>query len=164
MEQSSLAERADRLKERIYVTFTALAVVIAIASHGEASSGEALTTMLITVVGTLLAVFVADVLSGMIVHERLLTRAEFRRVLGVTVGSIGAVFVPVVFLVVGVVGLWSDEGAIRAALVALVVGLVVSALLAVRKANLRWWQRLVALVGLGAVGLLVLLLETFAHG
>jgi hypothetical protein len=47
-------ERATQLKERIYVTFTALAVVLALSSHAsEVSAGEVATTLLITVIVTL---------------------------------------------------------------------------------------------------------------
>lgn len=162
--ESKVTEHAERLKERIYVTFTALAVVIALDAHGEANAGQALTTLLITVLGTLLAVFIADVLARMTVHERVLSRDELRRVLGVTLGSIGAVALPVIFLGVGALGLWADDAALRASVIALVVGLIVTGLLAVRRARLRWWQRIVALAALGVVAVVVLFLELLAHG
>jgi hypothetical protein len=151
--ETSPAELAERLKERIYVSFTALAVVIAIDSHGESTAREALVTLLITVAGTLLAVFIADVVARMTTNERVLTGSEMRHVAGVSLGAIGVVALPIIFLLLGLAGLWSDAGSIRAAIYALVAGLVVSGLLAVRRARLKWWQRLVALAALGLVGL-----------
>jgi NitT/TauT family transport system substrate-binding protein len=54
--------RADRLKERIYLTFTALAVVLALSSR-QAEPLEALFTLLVTVLGSLLAILLADLVS-----------------------------------------------------------------------------------------------------
>lgn len=57
-------QRSEALKERVYVTFTALAVTIAYERDTDhASVIDAALTLLLTVVGTLLAVFVADVLA-----------------------------------------------------------------------------------------------------
>ena len=50
------AQRSEALKERIYVTFTALAVTIATVREAEhATIGGAALTLLLTVVGTILA-------------------------------------------------------------------------------------------------------------
>ncbi len=63
-DDNNRGERAEHLMERIYLTFTALAVVIALRGHEGATTGEALVTLLVTSVGTLLAVLVADVISA----------------------------------------------------------------------------------------------------
>ena len=55
-------QRADRLRERSYVTFTALAVVLVLRSEAEHMTARvAAGTLAVTVVATLLAVLVADV-------------------------------------------------------------------------------------------------------
>jgi hypothetical membrane protein len=158
------AERSQLLKERIYVAFTALAVLIAIDSHGETSSLAALTTLLITVLGTVLAVLVADVLAQMTVHERVLTGAELRHVARVCLGAVGVVGLPIVFLVVGAFGALPAEWAIQLSIAALVLSLVVVGILAVRRTDLVWWQRLLSLTALGLVAVVVLGLEYLAHG
>lgn len=163
-EASDREVRADLLKERIYVTFTALALLIALDSHGHITALNALTTLLITVAATLLAVFVADVLAHMTVAERPLTRAEVQRALKVTLGSIGAIFLPVVVLLLAHVGVLEVETSLRIAIGALLVALVLFGFLAVRKARMAWWRRLIALAALGLVGLAVIALELLAHG
>ena len=94
-------ERAERLKERVYITFTALAVVLALQSHAE-SAARATVTLLIAVVGTLLAVFVADIVSHLAVHAALPTSRELRHMLRELrlVGRPGAA---VIFLILAIV-------------------------------------------------------------
>ena len=157
-------ERAGRLKERIYVTFTALAVVLAISSHGDVTAWQALVTLMIAVIGTLLAVLIADVLARMTVHERLLTRPELRDALAVVLGSLGAIALPVIFIVLSGLGVFSTDAALRASAIALVLALGVAGYLAVRPAQLPWWQRALALAAEAGLGLVVIGLELLLHG
>lgn len=156
-------ERAERLKERIYLTFAALAVVLALSTH-HAEAAEALRTLAVTVLGTLLAVFTADLVSHIVIHERIMTSQELRHALGTSFGAIGAVALPVVFLVIAAMGGWSTEAALRASAVALVLSLVVFGYLAVRRIALSWWQRLIALGAEAVLGLAVVGLQVLAHG
>src|SRR6478609_2746128 len=65
-------QAGDRLRERIYVTFTALAILMAMNSHGEAlDSPTVLWTLVISVIGVLLAGLASDLVSHMIVHNTL---------------------------------------------------------------------------------------------
>ena len=158
----SAEARAEALKERVYITFTALAVVLAMREHVDSARTAALT-LLIVVVGTLLAVFVADVVSHLAVHAALPTQPEFRHMLRVSLGAIGAVVLPFVFLGLAARG-WRLESALRASSIALVAALVVIGYAAVRRIRLPLWQRLLVLVAEFALGLLVLVLELLAHG
>ena len=84
---STPEQRAEVLKERIYVTFTSLAVVMALSSHAdELTPGSAAVTLLIAVVGTLLAVFVADLVAHIAVHTALPDRAELAHMISVSTG------------------------------------------------------------------------------
>ena len=157
-------EIAERLKERIYVTFTALAVVLALLSHGEPSWQEALSTLAIAVVGTLLAVFIADVLARTTVNERLLSREEFGHVVSVVLGALGAIVLPVLLLVLAALDVWSVDNALLASAFSLVLALVVFGFIAVRKTRLPWWQRALVLLAEALLGLLVIALELLAHG
>ncbi len=66
---STPVQRAEVLKERIYITFTSLAVVLALSSHvDEVTARGAAVTLMIAVVGTLLAVFVADLVAYIAIH------------------------------------------------------------------------------------------------
>lgn len=156
--------RADQLKERIYLTFAALAVVLALGGHSEEDAGAALRTLAVTVFGTLLAVFVADVLSHLVVQERFMTAAEFRHALLSSFGALSAVTLPFVFLAIAAFGVWSTGAALRASAVALIVALVVIGLVAARSLQLQRWKRLILLGAEAALGLAVIGLQLLAHG
>ncbi|SER94181.1 hypothetical protein [Actinokineospora terrae] len=156
-------ERAARLKERVYLTFTALAVVLALRSHG-GEAGEAAAVLLITVTGTLLAVLVADIVSHLAVHAVLPDRAEFGRMVRVTAGALGAVTLPFVFLGLAAAGVWRVEAALKGSTIALVSALAAIGYLAVRRVRLPAWQRLIVLGAELALGAAVVGLELPAHG
>jgi hypothetical protein len=157
--------RADQLKERIYVTFTSLAVVLALASHAdEVSPRSAAATLLITVSGTLLAVFVADVVAYIAVHATLPTLDEFRHMLRVSIGSISVIGLPMIFLAVAGAGAWETARALRASTIALAASLIAIGYLAVRRVRLPLRQRLVVLFAEFGLGVVVVLIELLAHG
>ncbi|MEV6301112.1 hypothetical protein AB0M02_17015 [Actinoplanes sp. NPDC051861] len=155
--------RAERLKERVYITFTALAVVLALRSH-HASAEEAGLTLLIAVAGTLLAVFVADVVSHIAVHAALPMRTELRHMLAVVFGALGSLVFPFVFIVLALGDMWPIEKSLRAASIALVAALVAIGYAAVRRVRLPLWQKLIVLFAEFALGVAVVGLELLAHG
>lgn len=158
-------QRVDALKERVYVTFTGLAVLLALRGHSEGLRvGEAAATLAITVVGTLLAVFVADLVSHLAVHAAFPTRAELAHMAAVSFGAFSVVVLPMVFLGLAALGRWRLEAALRASTIALVASLVVIGYLAVRRVPMAWWKRLIALGAEFALGLAVIGLELLAHG
>lgn len=157
-------ERADRLKERVYVTFAALAVVLTLRSHGDVTAGVAATTLLITVGGTLLAVLLADMVSHIAVHAALPSAAEARHMVAVCTGALGVLVLPMVFVGVAAAGSWTVDGALRASTIALVASLGVVGWLAVRRVSLPGWQKLLVLAAEVALGVAVVALELLAHG
>ncbi len=164
-ERDSPENRAAKLKERIYISFTALAVVLALRSHSEhLELATAASTLAITVAGTLLAVFVADLLSHLAVHAVLPTRAELRHMVGVSVGALGAVVLPFAFLGASWAGWMEVPTALQAGAIALVVALVIIARVAVRRTRLPKWQRFLLLLGVAGLGFAVVALELLAHG
>lgn len=156
------AERAAILKERIYITFTALAVVLALRAHA-VSAGEAALSLTVAVLGTVLAVFVADIVSHIAVHETLPVGAELRHMARVSVGALGALVLPAIFIGLAVADVWKIEAALRAASIALVAALAAIGWLAVRRARLPAWQRAVVLLAEVVLGLVVIALELIAH-
>lgn len=157
-------ERADRLKERVYVTFAALAVVLTLRSHGDVTAGVAATTLLITVGGTVLAVLLADMVSHVAVHAALPSPAEARHMVAVCTGALGVLALPMVFVGVAATGSWTVDGALRASTIALVASLGVVGWLAVRRVALPRWQKLLVLAAEVALGVAVVSLELLAHG
>lgn len=164
IDDAERSARAAHLKERIYLTFAALAVVITLSTHGHVTAGEAATTLIVTVMGTLLAVFTADLISHLVVHERLFTAPELRHALGSSFGALGTVALPFVFLGLSGLGVWDAHTALQAGAIALLVSLIVIGWVAVRRMPLTWVQRLIALGAEAALGLAVIGLQVLAHG
>ncbi|MCS0499893.1 hypothetical protein [Protaetiibacter mangrovi] len=156
-------ERAAHLKERIYVTFAALAIIMGMLDH-HLEPGQAMRTLGVTILGLLVAVFVADVISLVVVHERPLTRREWRVALRTSFGAVGSLALPFVFLGLAALGVWSTDAALRASEIALIAALAGIGWIAIRKLQLRWWQRLFAITAEAAVGAAVVGLQVLAHG
>ncbi|QIG41202.1 hypothetical protein G5T42_09085 [Microbacterium sp. 4R-513] len=162
-EYAARRARADHLKERIYLSFAALAVLLAINAHGHTEALDAFLTLLVTVLGTLLAVFVADVISFTVVHERAMNRPERQHAVFASFGTLGAITLPFVFLLLAVFGIMQTETAVRAGIIALVATLGIIGWVAVRNVPLKWWQRLIALGAEAALALGVVGLQLLAH-
>ncbi|MGW9113184.1 hypothetical protein [Microbacterium sp. NPDC055683] len=156
--------RAAHLKERIYITFAALAVVLALRAHGHVEPWDALATLAVTVTGALFAVFTADVLAHLVVHARMLDRHELRQVCASTFGAFGVIVVPVIVLVLSGIGVVEVDTALVVSIAVLLLSLVFIGFLAVRRIRMAWWQRLVVLAAEAALGLVVIGLQVLAHG
>lgn len=154
--------RADRLKERVYVTFTALAVVLALRTHPD--EGAPARTLAITVLGTLLAAFVADVVAHVAVHAALPDRRELRLMVGVSTSALAGVAAPLVFVGLGSAGVWEPSTGLTAALVALVAALAAIGWFAVRRVRLPRWHKLLVLLAEVVLGVVVVGVELLAHG
>lgn len=163
MDEHEAQERAGKLKERIYVTFSALAVVLALRAHDGVEASEALVTLLVTVAGTLLAVFVAELVAHLVAHRRMWTDAELRHAVSVSTSALGAIATPVVFLVLANFEVWRTDRALRASMIALIAALVAFSFAAIRHVPLSFWERLFALGALAVLGLAVIGLELLAH-
>jgi hypothetical protein len=151
-------EAGDRLRERIYVTFTALAILMALNAHGEhLDSPTVLWTLVISVVGVLLAGLASDLVSHMIVHNTLPTAREFRHLLAVASRALTVIVVPVLVLAAAMLG-WMQA---RTAVV--IASLAVIARIAVSRTGIAGWKQLIVLVGIVALGVLVVFLEQLAH-
>jgi len=65
--------------------------------HAEAL--EAILALAVTILGLLLAVFTADLVAHIVVHERMLTRRELRVAAFTSFGAVGSLAAPGLFLV-----------------------------------------------------------------
>lgn len=156
--------RSEALKERVYVTFTALAVTIAYERDTDRGSVvDAALTLLLTVVGTLMAVFLADVLAHLVRAGALPTRAEFAHLVYVSFGSLTVVVVPMALLGLSAIGLLEVATALRAIVVTLSATLVVVGLFAVRRLRAEPGQKLLVLAGITVLGLAALAVELSVH-
>jgi hypothetical protein len=159
-----LEQRGEQLKERVYITFTALAVVLALrADVGHETVGGAAGTLTVAVIGTLLAVFLADVVAHITVHQVLPTRPELRHMVVVVLGAAETLVLPLLVIGLAALGLFSLEVALTTSTVLLVATLVAVGFLAIRRLKLPVLQRLLVLLAEFVLGLVVVGLELLAH-
>ncbi|MDN4616275.1 hypothetical protein P5G50_17645 [Leifsonia sp. F6_8S_P_1B] len=157
-------QAGDRLRERIYATFTALAVLMAINGHGgHLDPLDTLFTLVISVVGVLLAGLASDFVSHMIVHNTLPSAGEFGHMAAVASRALGVIGVPVVVLGLAAADVMETRTAMIVAIVALIVSLAVVGRIAVNRTGLPWWKQLIVLGAITLLGVLVVFLEQLAH-
>jgi len=156
--------RAAVLKERVYVAFTTLAVVVTLRAHGaEPAAGAALGTLAVTVAATTCAVYAADLLSHMVVHGHLPSGGEHRGVLASSLGA-GAVALPsVACLGLAALGWYDAATGLLAAVVVTSVTLAAIGVAAALRLDLSRGRRLAVLGAELLVSLLVLALGLLAH-
>jgi hypothetical protein len=156
--------RALALKERVYVTFTALAVSIPLGQHVESATVAAsAATLALTVVGTLLATFLADLIAHVAVHSVLPSRSEVRRMTAVSASAFLVLVVPMLLLALAATHLTTLNWALQATSFVLVATLVVVTFIPLRRLNLPAWQKLVAYSAVTVLGLAVVALKLVVH-
>ena len=156
--------RSEVLKERVYVTFTALAMTVGFERDAEhTTAGGAGLMLLLTVVGTLLAVFVADVTAHMVRHSSLPSRSELGHLMYVSFGSLSVIVVPFALLGLSALGVIGVSAALRAIAVVLVTTLIGVILFAVRRLKVTPWLKILVLAIMAALGLAVLGIELAVH-
>ena len=158
-------ERAEALKERVYATFTGLAIVLVQHANVEhVSAPRAAVTLLVGIVAITAAGFVADVIAHLAVHAAFPDREELGRMLRIAGSAIASAGVPLILLALAAFGVFGLEGALRAASIVYLVTLGLIGYVAVRRTRVAWWKQLIALGALVALGLAVVLLQQLAHG
>lgn len=158
-----LALRAETLKEGIYLIFAALSVTLVLLTHAETTAPEALLTLAVTIFGTVLAVFSADLMAHLITHGRFLSQGELSHALRASFGAAPAVLMPFLLLILAALTGWEVQEALWASAASLVLALVVLAWAAARRVGLDWWRRTLLLGGEAALALLVIAVQLLAH-
>ncbi|WP_413317052.1 hypothetical protein AA0Z99_10330 [Agrococcus sp. 1P02AA] len=155
---------AAALRERVYVSFTALAVTIATASHAhELTAGAAALTIGIAIGGIVLAAFVAELLAHLAVHQEPPARADLGRMVTATLGAATVVLVPLAALGLAGLDVWSVETALRVVAWLLIAWLAVVGWLGVRRMRVRLLVRVLLLAVLVLLGCAVIAVELLAH-
>lgn len=158
------AQRSEALKERIYVTFTALAVTIASAREAEhVTVGGAALTLVLTVVGTLLAVSTAEYIAQMVRDGEVPDRRDVGHILYVALSSLGVLPAPLVILGLSALGALDLPAALRIISFALVATLVIVTRVAVRRLRVGPGAKLLVLAGVTVLGVAVLAVELAVH-
>lgn len=157
-------QAGDRLRERIYVTFTTLAILMATNAHGDAlDSPGILWTLVVSVVGVLLAGLASDLVSHMIAHSTLPSVREFRHMVAVSSRALGVLVIPLISIGLAVFDVIEDRTGLVIAIVALIASLAVIARIAVSRTGLSGWRQFAVLLAIVALGALVVFLESLAH-
>lgn len=158
-------ELTEALRERVYASFTGLAIVLVQLENVEhVSAIRATVTLLIGIVAITAAGFVAGMVAHVAMHSAFPDRAEFGRMLRVSGTAIASAGAPLVVLALAAFGVLELELALRIASILYLVTLVLIGLVAVRRTHAPWWKQLVALGALLALGLAVVVLQQLAHG
>jgi hypothetical protein len=153
------------LKERVYVSFIGLAVLLGLNAH--ASDTEpltAVTSLLIAAVGAGSAGLVSEIIAHLGVHGHLPKAAEFGGLVRVSSGALATVVLPVVVLLLAVAGWIPVETALAVAIAVMALTLGAVGYLAVFRSSLRWWAKLAVFFALLVFGLVVILVQLLAHG
>ncbi|WP_139026037.1 hypothetical protein [Gordonia neofelifaecis] len=161
--QPTREERAAHLKESIYLIFATLSVTLAIRMHGGVTDLAAFVTLAITLGGTVLAVFTADILAHPVVHGSLMTRHEFFRAVRTSFGALSSVTLPFIFLAIAWITDWDVDAALLASTIALTVALVLICWSAVRRVGITWQQQLGLLAIEAALAGAVIVLQVLSH-
>jgi peptidoglycan/LPS O-acetylase OafA/YrhL len=154
---------AVRLRERLYVTFVSLAVVLTMSAHAsDVDPGGAATSLVVTALGTVLAAFAAELLSHLITHESLPGRSEALRTVRACLGALGAIVVPLLVLGAGALADWDVATLLHVCAAVLVATLGGAGWVGVRRTSMPTGQKIVALVGLVLLGAAVVGLKLLA--
>ncbi|MFF2388839.1 hypothetical protein [Agromyces sp. NPDC058104] len=158
-------ERVEALKERVYATFTGLAIVLVqLANVEHVQPARAAVTLLVGIVAITAAGFVADVIAHLAVHAAFPDRAEAGRMLRTSGSALASAAVPFLLLGLAALGRMELETALRASSIVYVATLGLIGFVAVRRTRVAWWKQLVAIGFLLALALGVVALQQLAHG
>jgi hypothetical protein len=161
----SPAQLVPYLKERVYVTFIGLAVLLALNTHAaDVDPLTAVGSLLVAAVGAGLAGLVSEVIAHLAVHTHLPDAAELRYLVRVSAGALATVALPVVVLLLAVAGLVPIEVALGIAIWIMALTLGAVGYIAVFRSRLTWWTKLAVFAALLLLGLIVIGVQLLAHG
>jgi hypothetical protein len=152
--EPTASQRAASLKERVYISFTSLAVVLALRSHADETTPAAAAATLTIVV---------DLLSHLTVHAKLPSRPQLHHMIAVSTESLTVLVTPLLLLTAAGLGLWSTAVALQWAIVVLVVTLFIIGYLAIRRLDLPFRHKALIVFAEVVLSLLVIALELLAH-
>lgn len=160
-------EENDRaaIKERVYATFTGLAIVLVQNANADHTSAvRATVTLLVGIVAIALAGFAADLIAHLASHGAFPRGAELTGLFRLTATAIGSAAVPLLVLLAAVLGWLELQTALTIASIVYLAILALIAYVAVRRTGLSGGKQLVAMGILVGLGALVVVVQQLAHG
>jgi hypothetical protein len=156
---------AERLRERVYVTFAVLAVIVTLLAHAHGlTAGTAAGSLAITAVGTVAAAWLAELIAHLAAHGGFPDRDHLGTMTRTSGSALLTLATPLLALAVAGLGWWEVATALRVGVGALVVSLVLIAWLGIRRTQLPWPARILALGVLATLAAGVVALKLLAHG
>lgn len=158
-----VAQQAQAVKERIYASFTGLAILATLLIGEHPSPSAAFYTLLAGIGGISIAGFVADVIAHQVTHEGSPESHQFRTMLRIAGGAFASASIPLLALAIAWIGLISPRYGIQIGMGLYFFTLTAVVLLAARRTRLGWRQQLVALISLTTLAAIVLVILVLAH-
>ena len=158
-----VVQQAQAVKERIYASFTGLAILATLLIGEHPSPSAAFLTLLAGIGGISIAGFVADVIAHQVTHEGSPGRDQFRVMARIAGGAFASASIPLLALAVAWIGLISTRTGIQIGMGLYVLTLVAVVVLASRRTRLGWRHQLVALISLTTLAAIVLVILVVAH-
>lgn len=159
-----VAQQAQAVKERIYASFTGLAILATLLIGAETHSASgAFLTLLAGIGGISVAGFVADVIAHQVTHEGSPEGDQFKTMLRIAGGAFASASIPLLALAIAWIGLIPPRTGIQIGMGLYVLTLVAVVVLASRRTRLGWRHQLVALVSLTTLTVIVLVILVVAH-
>lgn len=159
-----VAQQAQAVKERIYASFTGLAILATLLIGAETHSASgAFLTLLAGIGGISIAGFVADVIAHQVTHEGSPEPDQFRTMARIAGGAFASASIPLLALAIAWIGLITTRTGIQIGLGLYFFTLAGVVLLAARRTKLGWRQQLTALISLTALAVIVIAVLVLAH-
>ncbi|PUB32075.1 hypothetical protein C8K30_101595 [Promicromonospora sp. AC04] len=156
---------AEQLRERVYVSFAALAVILTLLTHAEGlTAGTAAGSVAITAVGTVAAAWLAELIAHLAAHGGFPDRTRLGTMTRTSADALLTLVLPLLALAAAGLGWWEVTTALRVGVGALIVSLVLITWLGIRRTKLPWPARILALGVLAALAVGVVALKLLAHG
>jgi hypothetical protein len=160
---AGLDESTRALKERIYASFTGLAILAAVYANGHATAPAALLSVAVGVFGISAAGFLAEVVAHQVAHQRMPSSAEVRTMGRIALGALGSASLPILVLALSWAGLISLDLALWIGMAIYAATLVLVMLVAAHNSGLPPLQRLLSSAMLVGLALLVVAVLLLAH-
>jgi hypothetical protein len=153
------------LRERVYGAMACLATLAVLIRYTapETSAWARVLDVAVATGGLWAASLLADWVAHLGVHRDAPRGRAALQMLQTSGQIVAAAVLPLLVLVAAGIGLLNTSTAMWIAMWILVAELGVIALLAVRGAQLRWWQQMFTIAVLVGVGLLVVAIKVFSH-
>lgn len=147
--EHATAETVAALKERVYASFTGVAVATTLwLAVDHVSARGAFTTLLTSIVAIAAAGFVAELIAHQVNHATLPDRAQVATMVRIAATAVGSASLPLVTLLFAWLEVIDLRLALQLSIAIYVLVIAVISLVAVMRVHQPWRQRLIGLAGL----------------